>query len=616
MGSGIAQAAAQAGYHVRLRDLNDSFLERGRSSIEKTLDGAIQRRKLTPSKKAEILGRIELTTEIEMAVRGAHLVIEAIFEEEPVKRTLFSEVGKFAPEDAIVATNTSSLSVTRLSEGFPNPGRFAGLHFFYPAAINKLLEVIGGDATAPETLEALTAFAYRLRKIPIAVRDRAGFAVNRYFVPYLNEAARLAGEGVASLATIEEVGRELYGTTLGPFELMNVTGVTIALHSETSLAGSFGRAYAPADSLRAQFDRKAPWAWKETTVQPDRKAAVRERFLGLTFGIAARLVEEGVATPEATDRGAVVGLRWKHGPFALMNQVGLPEALRLVRQYAEIWGTDFPISKALEEAASGGVAEWPLRVVRVERSGDVAWVLLDRPEVLNSINGKVLDQLESAFEGLRIDPMLRCVVLAGSSPVFAAGADLAEMASKDAVAGREFGFRGQAVCERISRFRTPVIALVEGYALGGGLELALAADFLVASQGARLGLPEVGVGIHPGFGGASRLARQIGTARTKLLVFSGEPVSADAAERLGIVARVFPEATARADTEKLAQGIASKAPLAVAWVKEVIDRGAEAPLDAALHIEGASAARTFSTADRTEGMRAFLEGRPPKFTGR
>ncbi|MCI4322075.1 MAG: 3-hydroxyacyl-CoA dehydrogenase family protein, partial [Thermoplasmata archaeon] len=235
MGSGIAQACAQAGYRVRLRDLNDAMLARGRSLIEKTLDGAIQRKKSTPAKKAEVLARIEFTTDVATAVKGAALVVEAVFEEEAVKRALFAEVAPHVDATAIVATNTSSLSVTRLAEGFPDPSRFAGLHFFFPAAVNKLLEVIGGADTSEETLQNLERFAYRIKKVPIRVKDAAGFAVNRYFVPYLNEAARMAGDGVASLATIEEVGREVFGTTLGPFELMNVTGIPIAHHSMGSL---------------------------------------------------------------------------------------------------------------------------------------------------------------------------------------------------------------------------------------------------------------------------------------------------------------------------------------------------------------------------------------------
>ena len=455
-----------------------------------------------------------------------------------------------------------------------------------------------------------------MRKIPIETADAAGFCVNRYFVPYLNEATRLAEEGVASLATIEEVGRELFGATLGPFELMNVTGIPIAFHAESSLYRAFGPAYAPSHRLEEQFRSGQPWPWKDATVEPDRKATVRSRLLGLTIGIATRLVEEGVATPEATDRGATVGLRRTWGPFAQLSSLGLSEGLRLVEEYARPWPGNFPVAQGLRDRAGRGERTWPMRLVRVEREGPVAWVLLDRPEVLNSLNSEVLGQVEAAFADLEHERGVRAVILAGSSPTFAAGADIAEMEKKSLAEGVEFGFLGQRVAERIERFPAPVLALVEGFALGGGLELALAADFIVAAEGAQLGLPEVTVGIHPGMGGATRLTRLIGRARTKLLTYTGVPVSAEEAFRLGFVARVLPAGTAREETQALAELIASRAPLGVRWVKQVIDRGLDAPLATGLHLEGESAGHTFGTSDRAEGMRAFLERRKPKFEGK
>jgi enoyl-CoA hydratase/3-hydroxyacyl-CoA dehydrogenase len=616
MGSGIAQACAQAGFSVRVRDVSDAMVARGRGLIEKTLEGAIQRKKLSPQGRDEILGRITTTTGLQSAVSGASLVVEAIFEDESQKKALFAEIASQVGPETVVASNTSSLSVARLADGFPSPERFAGLHFFFPAAINKLIEIIGGEKTAPETLRWLEAFSYRLKKVPIQVRDSAGFAVNRFFVPYLNEAARMAGDGVASLATIEEAGRETLGTTLGPFELMNVTGIPIAFHSESSLFRAFGPAYAPAPALEERFRAGTPWDWKSTSVEPAKKEAVRRRFLGLVFGITTRLVEEGVATAEATNRGALVGLRWKKGPFDLLSQVGIREAHAEVEEFARPWGPDFPIARELRDRAERGETEWPQQYVRVERDGPVAWVLLDRPEVLNSLNSRVLRQVDDAFRDLESQRDVRVVVLAGSSPVFAAGADIAEMAAKDLPAGRAFGFFGQAICRRIEEFRAPVLALVEGYALGGGLELALAADFIVAADGARLGLPETSVGIHPGFGGASRLTHLIGKARTKLLVFSGVPVTAREAYELGFVAHVFPAESARVDARALARTIAERAPLAVEWVKTVINRAADSSLDASLRLEGESAGHTFATRDRTEGMQAFLERRRPEFEGR
>jgi enoyl-CoA hydratase / 3-hydroxyacyl-CoA dehydrogenase len=616
MGSGIAQACAQAGFSVRVRDLDAALLQRGRASIEKTLQGGIDRKKLTAARRDEILGRIRFTTDLPTAVEGSALVIEAVFEEVSVKSALFAEVAPQVGAETIVATNTSSLSVTQLQQAFPQPSRFAGLHFFWPAAINKLLEIIAGRQTSPETIRRLIDFGYVLRKIPIEVRDSPGFAVNRFFVPFLNEAARMAGEEVASLHTIDTVGRELFETSLGPFELMNVTGIPIAYHSESTLAAAFGGAYAVAPRLESQFRSGQPWDWKREAVEPDRKALVRDRFLGLILGIATHLTEEKVATAEAIDRGAVVGLKWRRGPFAILSMIGLSEGLARVEAYARPWGSGFPVAEELRDRVSRGEKRWPMVLVRVERRAGVAWVLLDRPEVLNSLNSELLEQIEATFHSLALEHDLRCVILAGSSPVFAAGADIREMASKNLSEGLAFGFLGQRVARSIAEFPRPVIALIEGFALGGGLEIALAADFIVAAEGAQLGLPEVTVGIHPGMGGASRLTRRIGPAKTKLLVYSGVPVSAEEAYRIGFVERIYPTDSVREETERLAHTIASRAPLGVQWVKRVIDQGLDAPLPTALHLEGESAGHTFGTADRTEGMQAFLERRPPKFEGK
>ncbi|EQD54451.1 3-hydroxybutyryl-CoA dehydratase, partial [mine drainage metagenome] len=263
----------------------------------------------------------------------------------------------------------------------------------------------------------------------------------------------------------------------------------------------------------------------------------------------------------------------------------------------------------LRRRAARGETCWELRRVRTERRGSVVWVLLDRPEVLNSLNTELLTQIETTFGTLAQEPDVRCVVLAGSGPVFAAGADIAEMEAKSHSEGIAFGFVGQRVAKCIEEFPAPVIALVEGYALGGGLELALAADFIVAADDAQLGLPEVTVGIHPGMGGASRLTRLIGRGRTKLLTYTGVPVRAPEAERMGFVARVFPSASAREETQKLGELIAQRAPLGVRWIKQVIDKGMESPLGTAVYLEGTSAGQTLQRP--TERRDAAFSSAPP-----
>lgn len=616
MGSGIAQAAAQAGFTTRVRDLTDADIQRGRQAVEATLDGGIKRGKSTPEKKAKVLSRLEFTTDLKAALTDARLVVEAVFEEEKVKRPLFEDVVRQVDPTTIVATNTSSLSVTSLFRDLPEPGRFAGLHFFYPAAINKLVEVVGGEGTSPETLESLTRFSYQLRKIPIQVKDAAGFCVNRFFVPFLNESARLQGEGVANIPTIEKAACELLGTSMGPFGLMNVTGIPIAYHSMGSLQRAFGRFYEPAPALKAQFEAKQKWDLTQGVVEEAKLETVRDRLLGSILGITTRLVEEGVATPEETDRGATVGLRWSRGPFAIMNEVGVPAALEAVQKVASTWGDDFPVSAALRDRAASGSPTWPLHSVRLQLEPPLAWVLLDRPESMNALNTALLHELEMALTSAASHPDIRVLLLAGSSNVFAAGADIAEMAGKTVTEAREFTNLGQKVARTLETLPKPVIAVVEGYALGGGLELALSADFILAAEETQLGLPEVSLGIIPGFGGTQRMLRLIGRAKTKMLVESGLVIGAREAYDLGLIARLVPAARLRSEARSLAGTIASRAPFAVKLARTIIDQGMDAPLPAALHLEAQGATSTFSTHDQKEGMAAFLEKRPPKFEGR
>ncbi|MCI4340673.1 MAG: enoyl-CoA hydratase-related protein, partial [Thermoplasmata archaeon] len=296
--------------------------------------------------------------------------------------------------------------------------------------------------------------------------------------------------------------------------------------------------------------------------------------------------------------------------------LGLATGLQRVQAFARPWGEAFPVSASLQERAARSETEWPLRWVRTESHGPVTWVLLDRPAALNALSSEIFRQLETTFRALAKDAGVRAVILAGAGPTFCAGADIAEMVGKTPAEARAFGFLGQAACEAIEECPAPVIAFVEGHALGGGLEVALAADFLVASATARLGLPEVGVGIHTGLGGASRLARLVGRARAKLIAFSGQTYTADEAFQLGFVAQVLPADRARVEVAALAEGIAGRAPLAITSIKGVIDRSDDSSLESSVRLEGESSAHTFATSDRTEGMTAFLEGRPPKFRGR
>lgn len=247
----------------------------------------------------------------------------------------------------------------------------------------------------------------------------------------------------------------------------------------------------------------------------------------------------------------------------------------------------------------------------------IATVTLNRPKVLHALNTQVFDELESVFLMLKADPAVRVILLTGAGEkAFAAGADINELAATNATTGEAKARRGQAVFRLIETCGKPVIALVNGFALGGGCELALACTMRLASETARLGQPEVKLGLIPGYGGSQRLPRLVGKPAALKLLLTGEMIGAAEALRIGLVDEVVPGDKLMARGRELATAIAGMAPLAVAGCMEAVERGSELALDAAIEIEAEIFGRLCGTADKAEGTAAFLEKRTANWTGR
>ena len=253
-------------------------------------------------------------------------------------------------------------------------------------------------------------------------------------------------------------------------------------------------------------------------------------------------------------------------------------------------------------------------LVLVERRGAIALLTLNRPDALNALNRALLETLGGVIGELAADDGLRAVVVTGAGRAFAAGADIAEMRGLSPTEAHAFSGLGHATFAALEALDVPTIAAVNGFALGGGCELALSCDWIYAAQKARLGQPEVNLGLLPGFGGTSRLVRRVGVGWARELVLTGEPIGTDIAERIGLVNRVFedPEALV-AGALATAETIASKGPLAVARAKRVMEEGQGADLRVANALEQTAFGAIFATEDRGEGMDAFLEKRDPAF---
>jgi enoyl-CoA hydratase/3-hydroxyacyl-CoA dehydrogenase len=664
MGSGIAQKMAQEGLHVVLVDIDEEFVERGLNTIRQMLKEAVERKILTAENVHDILSNIIGTCDFEM-VADADLVIEAVFEDKQVKFDLFAKLDKICSQKTILATNTSSFYVREFAEKTSRPDRFVGLHYFYHPAKNRLLEIIPHEKTSKETLEKSLLAARLHGKTAIVVKDAPGFAVNRFFVPFLNEAARMLEEGVANIPTLEEAAKQAFKIGMGAFELMNVTGIPIAVHASTTLGNELGPFYATPDILKAQMEKNEDWDLKGN-VDESRLPEAKDRFYGVCLGVAAALVDEGVASIEDTDRGAKIGLRWLMGPFEIMNKIGIEKTYKAVQAITQKY-PDFKMPEILEKQNELG-KPFAFNFVDLEIKGPIAYITLNRPEAMNALNEMVVAQIAKRFDEAEKKPDVTAIVIQGAGKAFGAGADIKWFVDKikaDKIADIvEFTRKGHELLLKIENSKKLTIALLDGLSLGGGSELALACQAIIATPAGSMGFPETGIGIFPGLGGMLRMARFAGPELAKYYVFTGAPISAEDAQALGIVTRLV--ATAEVDSNisalvaegkpdkyrsreipevfkplarvcssenvvrllagkqpegipddlaaKTAKIVGYKAPLALKLADEIIDQQIGKSISEAVEIELGRAKEIFSTTDALEGL-SSLGRKKPEYKG-
>ena len=664
MGSGIAQKIAQEGINVVVVDIEKEYVERGLGIIKQLLGEGVERNIFTSGQIEEFLARITGTTDFE-AVADADLVIEAVFEDKQVKSDLFKKLDQLCDQKTILATNTSSFYVREFAEQTSRPDRFIGLHYFYHPAKNRLLEVIPHEGTSVETLEKSLLAAKLHAKTAIVVKDAPGFAVNRFFVPFLNEAARMLEENIANIPTLEEAAKQAFKIGMGPFELMNVTGIPIAVHASTTLGNELGPFYATADILKTQLDKKENWDLSGE-VDPSNITAAVDRFYGVCLGVAAALVDEGVASIEDTDRGAKIGLRWVMGPFEIMNKIGVDKTYMAVEAITQKYA-DFKMPQILARQKELG-KPFDFRFVDLVIKDHIATITLNRPEAMNALNKTVVAQLDERFSEAEKNPAVKAIVFRGAGKAFVAGADIRYFVKKiktdriqDIIA---FTRKGHELFLRIENSAKPTIAILDGLSLGGGSELALACQAIIATPAGSMGFPETGIGIYPGLGGMLRTARMIGPQLAKYYVFTGATLSARDAQELGIVTELVMPAEVDGTIQKLAvkampekyrnrsipnklkplaavcddknvtrlfcgtptqgvseelaartaQLISHKAPLALKISNEIIDRQADTSIEEAVEIELGCLEEIFSTADALEGL-SSLGRKRPEFKG-
>ena len=535
MGSGIAQKSAQEQFNVQMVDREEQWVNRGEKIISDFLEEAIERRIFRPEQVESIKNRITGVVGTENVAPDTDLVIEAVFEDFDIKTAVFRTLDKVCNEKTILASNTSSLSVNELAKATGRPDRFVGLHFFYHPAKNRLIEIIPAETTSAESLNAVEQYCKTMGKVVIICKDRPGFVVNRFFVPWLNEACHLLDEGVASIAQIDSVAEKAFNIGMGPFALMNLTGPAIALHATNYLSEQLNcLRYSGAKSLRDTIENSGMWEiGEDTECNEDIAEIIRERLLGQVFAVSSQIVEEEICSIEDVDRGAKVGLRWAEGPFEIANKIGIKEAIRMAKSYSEL--AEFKLPLWMEEKEE----LFKFNYIDIDIDGKIAKIKLNRPEAMNALNESLVEQLGSALDLLNSRDDIDTIVLEGAGKAFVAGADVkffVDKINQDNIKEiYDFTAYGHEVLNKLEKSEKTTIALTTGLALGGGLELALSCDYRIGTRRSQFRFPETSIGIFPGLGGTQRTPRICGIEAARYAILAGNFLDSETASALGII---------------------------------------------------------------------------------
>lgn len=538
MGSALAQKFAQEGFNVVLADRELTLVERGLVRIKKTLCDGVAKKVFTVSQVESILLNLKGTDNIQ-ELKVCDIIIEAIFEDFNAKSELFKTLSTFVKEDTIIATNTSSFSVSELAASVKHPERFIGLHYFYHAAKNRLVEIIPGEKTSGDTVRIAQRFSMLTGKDAIQCADAYGFVVNRFFVPWLNEAVRLHDEGIP-IEVIEQVSKNVFGIGMGPFELMNATGITVAFHAEKTLE-VFGELYKVADGLEKKSSERTLWEFDKegsmcvSIAHPMVMEDVKKRLLGVVFFVCSQLLDEMVCNASEINRGAKIGLKWKKGPVELMKERGKQEVRKLISMTAERYNMSMPVSI--------GKKYWESTIVSLTKNNHFAVITINQPEYQNAFTEETMKQLAYCFTKAERDTDIQTIFITGSGKAFVAGADISFFIKKikcNLICDIEtFTEYGQKIFNKIDQSRKKVVAIINGLALGGGLEYALCADLILALPKAQMAFPETGIGIYPGLGGTQRSVRKIGKGLSKYLIHTGRMLNATEAKEIGLVDEII-----------------------------------------------------------------------------
>ncbi len=622
MGHGIAETALMAGYKVFLRDVTQEFLDRGVKRIYDSLEKLVSKGRVP----AEILenaraGMLVPCVDLAESVSEADLVIEAIPEIMTLKKETFQIMDQAAPEHTIFASNTSTMSITQIAAVTKRPEKVLGLHYFNPAVIMKLVEVIRGDKTSEETMQIGYDFVVKNNKIPVKVeKDVPGFIVNRVQAPSGVLLNCLLDDKVFEPEEVDAVFKKM-GSPMGPYETMDYTGIDISFHGSDYYAKAIHPDFKFGTFLTQKMEDgdlgkktgKGIFDWSNGRPEIDVNKAADTfdpmDLVAVNINEATKIVALGACSIEDVDLAITNATGSPFGPVALMQQTTPEDLAKRLEGLAERFNKE--IFKPTTMIKNGEYKLKPPENIHVEKEGHIATITIDHPPA-NAWNLETMKQFEMAIDDVEQDKNTRVVILTGAGKCFSAGFDVS-----DAANGQQIGELGRRLWVRVDRFTKPVIAAINGFALGGGLELAMCCHFRIMAEHPKnkIGLTELNLGIIPGWGGTQNLARIVGKSRALDMMLFSKRLDAGQALEIGLVNQICAPENLMKDALSLAQKLAQRPPLAVRGVLDSLSTGEYDGLEKGWETEGRHSGIVGQSKDAMEGFTAFFEKRAPEFKG-
>jgi enoyl-CoA hydratase/3-hydroxyacyl-CoA dehydrogenase len=621
-----------------LLDISQPALDRALQRFTDYTEKAVARRKMSAGEAEKVRANVHATTDYAVA-SDADWVIEAATEDLALKRKIFAQLEALMRPDAWITSNTSSLPAARIFSELQHKNRATVTHFFAPAWRNPVVEVIDTPALDRAVLDDLRWLFCSTGKVPLVTADVPCFMLDRVFDNWCNEAAHLLDR--ASAAEIDSTAAEFVHA--GPFFVLNLAnGNPIIIETNTLQADEEGEHYRPAEVFRTAGTWSTISPGKTVPVAPETAAAIRDRVLGILMSQSGDILDRNIGDAADLELGCRLALGFKSGPLELMGTLGATEVSRIGKRLVEE-RPGLPLPKR-------PLADYQnfLRFVLVDDVRDIKVITIRRPEALNALHDELTEEILGVIRHYESDPAVRGFVIAGYGlRAFSAGADIGRFPKMlgDAQAAAQYARDCSRLLLHIDCMRKPVVAALNGMALGGGLELALRCHGIVASRNASLQLPEITLGIVPGLGAMVVPYRRwpLAAATFHAMMRRAERVSAKKAHELGIVDRLSDDYAAMIEgaVERVhaltgqpqaprdgAVAIESPTPgdaiafngqklsVEVTRILEraIVEAAAAQSFDAALEIGYRAFGSSACTAAAREGIDAFLQRRPADFT--